>query len=136
MRQQRGIPLLMIVIDFFILGYSAVTIFNQTMSSGASNWFIYLLTYVIGDALMGLQLEKKRPLNVAELSLVTHKAYPVLNIMSMVQRFCELGLLVLLIISLFTKATWSYLGGVSLFRIVLYIFILVGVNYRYNQFRG
>ena len=134
MEQQRKVPLLMVIIDFFILGYSAFTIFTGGEAAGRV-WFIYLLTYVIGDALMGLQVEKNRPLNVVELTFATQKTYPVITVLSFIQRLCDFGLLILLIASLFTQSTWSFLAGLSLVRIILYVFALIGINYRFNQWK-
>lgn len=135
MEQQRKIPILMVIIDFFILGYSAFTILTGSIQQGVNDWFIYLISYVIGDALMGLQLEKNRPLNIVELTLVTQKPYPVITVLSFIQKIGDIILPILLIVSLFTKVTWPYLGGVSLLRIILYIINLIGINYRYNQYQ-
>lgn len=135
MQQDRGVPAFILVLDFLILFYSGISALGGHVSSASSNWFIYLLSFIIVDAIAGIQTVKNRPRNVVELSLYTQKPYMGLTIMGFVQRICEVILVVLVIIGLFTKSVWGWLGGLSLFKLVLYVFSMVGINYRFNQYQ-
>lgn len=133
MKQVKGIPNLVLILDIFILGYSAFEIFTGSIGEGANNWFIYLLSYVIGDATIGIQEVNGRPRNVVELTFMTQKPYMGLTISSFILKLFDFALVILLISSLFTKSMWSWLGGISLLRIILFLFTMVGINYQFNQ---
>lgn len=136
MQQQQGIPGIILVLDFLILFYSGISALSGSVSPASSNWFIYLLTFIIVDALNGIQTTKNRPRNIVELTFITKQPYTLLTIMGFTQRICDFALVILVIGGLFTKSLWGWLGGLSLLKLVLYVFGMIGINYRYNQFKN
>lgn len=119
----------MLWFDFLMLGFVMFSAFFTQYSTAESNWYIWLLTYIVSDSLSWIQQSRNRPLSVEEYIFATKKPAPrSLYLLQKMNRLLTTISLVFVIIGIFTSSWMVWLGMICLIRLIVLILFMLIMN--------
>lgn len=121
--------LFMLIFDYLMLAFVAFNAFTGEIEGFGKAWYIWLLSYVISDALAWIQQEKQRPFTVEELAQYTKQIPSYLGLLQKLYRFLSTFVLIFVFIALFNSSWAVYLGYASLARLVVLSLFVMGINH-------
>lgn len=119
----------MLWFDFLMLGFVMFSAFFTQYSTAESNWYIWLLTYIVSDSLSWIQQSRNRPLSVEEYIFATKKPAPrSLYLLQKMNHLLTTISLIFVIVGIFTSSWMVWLGMICLIRLIVLILFMLIMN--------